>query len=184
MGLEREIKPLGSATVHIRNWKTEADECWATKRLSGHLNAILKIRLLETSARLTLDARGWLETRGSSIPVAITLNMVRPDNQPLPSLVMESGWSESLSRLREDMNLWLIGGQGQVKATIILNSQRITITNTVRGGVELSYISSSTIGRSVYDNVPLSLTTTIHLLPVLLESILLAQVRRQLLLEV
>jgi hypothetical protein len=61
----------------------------------------------------------------------------RPDNQPLPSLVIESGWSESLIRLQDDMDLWLVGGQGQVKATIILNWRLDTNTNTVRGGVQL-----------------------------------------------
>ena len=63
--------------------------------------------------------------------------LVRPDNQLLPSLVIESGWSESLSRLRQDMNLWLVGGQGQVRATIILKWQLVTNTNTVQGDVEL-----------------------------------------------
>lgn len=63
--------------------------------------------------------------------------LVHPDNQLLPSLVMESGWSESLSRLRQDVNLWLVGGQGQVRATIIFKWQLVTNTNTVRGDVEL-----------------------------------------------
>ncbi|KAL4914148.1 hypothetical protein BDW62DRAFT_204870 [Aspergillus aurantiobrunneus] len=63
--------------------------------------------------------------------------LVRLDNQPLPSLVIESGWSEPLSRFRDDMDLWLVGGQGQVKATIIFNWQRVGDTNTVRGAVEL-----------------------------------------------
>lgn len=63
--------------------------------------------------------------------------LVRPDNRPLPSLVMESGWSESLSRFWDDMNLWLIGSQGHVKATIILNWQLVANINTVRGHVEL-----------------------------------------------
>ncbi|GAD91943.1 conserved hypothetical protein [Paecilomyces variotii No. 5] len=62
---------------------------------------------------------------------------IRPDNQRLPSLVMESGWSESLSWREDDMNIWLVGGQGQVKATIILNWQRVTNTDTVRGSVYL-----------------------------------------------
>ncbi|KAJ9195159.1 hypothetical protein DTO164E3_6920 [Paecilomyces variotii] len=63
--------------------------------------------------------------------------LLRPDARPMPSLVMESGWSESLPRLQNNMNLWLIGSQGQVKATIILNGKLVANTNTVRGGVEL-----------------------------------------------
>lgn len=47
--------------------------------------------------------------------------------------MVESGWSQSFPRLEEDINLWLVGGQGQVKATIILNWQRVRNTNTVRG---------------------------------------------------
>jgi len=35
------------------------------------------------------------------------------------------------------MNLWLVGGQGEVKATVILNWQLVTNTNRVRGDLEL-----------------------------------------------
>ncbi|GAD93919.1 hypothetical protein AOR_1_330174 [Paecilomyces variotii No. 5] len=63
--------------------------------------------------------------------------LIQPNGQPFPSVVIESGWSESLSRLQDDMNLWLVGGQGQVKATIILNWQRVGNTDMVRGSVYL-----------------------------------------------
>lgn len=49
---------------------------------------------------------------------------------------MESGWSESLPRLLDDMNLWLVGGGGAVKAIIILKWQTITNTNRVRAIAE------------------------------------------------
>jgi hypothetical protein len=62
--------------------------------------------------------------------------MIRPDNQRLPTLVIESGWSESFPRLRNDLNLWLVGGAGAVKATIILKWQTVTGTNRVRGVAE------------------------------------------------
>lgn len=58
---------------------------------------------------------------------------------------MESGWSTTeqssssllLNLLQDDMDLWLIGSQGQVKAAIILNWQLIKNTNKVQGSVEL-----------------------------------------------
>jgi hypothetical protein len=62
---------------------------------------------------------------------------MRPVNQRLPTLVMESGWSESFPRLLGDLNLWLVGGAGAVNATIILQWQIITGTNRVGGMAEL-----------------------------------------------
>ncbi|KAJ9292745.1 hypothetical protein DTO271G3_8444 [Paecilomyces variotii] len=73
--------------------------------------------------------------------------LLRPDARPMPSLVMESGWSESLPRLQDDVNLWLIGSQGKVKATIILNWQRVLNTDTVRGRVELYTLDRNGVPR-------------------------------------
>lgn len=47
--------------------------------------------------------------------------ILRYNSQPLPSFVIESGWSESLPRLRSDMRLWLFGGQPEVQIVIILH---------------------------------------------------------------
>ncbi|KAJ5582588.1 hypothetical protein N7535_001208 [Penicillium sp. DV-2018c] len=63
--------------------------------------------------------------------------LMRPVNQRLPTLVMESGWSESFPRLLGDLNLWLVGGAGAVNAIIILQWQTITGTNRVGGTAEL-----------------------------------------------
>ncbi|QKX53153.1 uncharacterized protein TRUGW13939_00229 [Talaromyces rugulosus] len=63
--------------------------------------------------------------------------LIQPDNQHLPSVIIESGWSESVPRLRDDMNLWLVGGGGKVRAAIILSWQRLSNTNQVRGNLEL-----------------------------------------------
>ena len=38
----------------------------------------------------------------------------------LPTLVVESGWSESRAHLREDRNLWLIGGAGSVQVVLVM----------------------------------------------------------------
>jgi hypothetical protein len=51
--------------------------------------------------------------------------------------VIESGWSESLQRLRDDVNLWLVGGNGAVKATIILIWEQVPNTLQVKGVAEL-----------------------------------------------
>jgi hypothetical protein len=63
--------------------------------------------------------------------------LVQPDNERLPSVVIESGWSESMPRLHDDVNLWLVGGGGKVRAVIILRWQRVSNTNQVRGNLEL-----------------------------------------------
>lgn len=65
--------------------------------------------------------------------------LIRPDNQPLPSIVIESGWSESYTRLMDDVSLWLVGGNGAVNAVLLLNWQTVESTNTVRGVVEVYY---------------------------------------------
>lgn len=51
--------------------------------------------------------------------------LVRPDTLYLPSFVIESGWSECWNRLMDDMNLWLLGGQGKVSAVLILKWEKI-----------------------------------------------------------
>lgn len=42
------------------------------------------------------------------------------DSQPLPTLAIESGWSEYLHRLHDDMRLWLIGGNPDVQVVFVL----------------------------------------------------------------
>ncbi|KAJ9191511.1 hypothetical protein DTO164E3_6896 [Paecilomyces variotii] len=79
--------------------------------------------------------------------------LLRVDGRRLPSLVVESGWSESFPRLEEDMNLWLVGGQGQVKATIILNWRRVRNTDTVRGNVLLYTLDRNNMPRLQQDIV-------------------------------
>jgi hypothetical protein len=40
--------------------------------------------------------------------------------QHMPTIVLMSAWSESRPQLLEDMKLWLVGGNGDVRAVIIL----------------------------------------------------------------
>ncbi|KAL4786553.1 hypothetical protein BJX76DRAFT_355098 [Aspergillus varians] len=62
--------------------------------------------------------------------------LLYPDNRSLPTLVIESGWGESLPRLGDDMNLWLVGGGGAVEVTIILN-WRLNIAGRVKGDLQV-----------------------------------------------
>ncbi|KAL2822134.1 hypothetical protein BDW59DRAFT_149683 [Aspergillus cavernicola] len=77
MQLQNEIDSLGSSNIQIRNWKEEADECWALSTQNAPLTTILEIGLFESSQRLALDARGWLETSGTSVQMAFTLYICR-----------------------------------------------------------------------------------------------------------
>ncbi|KUL87070.1 hypothetical protein ZTR_05718 [Talaromyces verruculosus] len=60
---------------------------------------------------------------------------MRVGNLPLPTLVIESGWSESLDRLREEARLWLAGGNAT--AVIVICWRSIANTDQVEGEVEL-----------------------------------------------
>lgn len=63
--------------------------------------------------------------------------MVTPNTFDLPSFVIEAGWTESWDRLMDDMNLWLVGGQGKVSTVVILKWERIGQSTRVRGVAEL-----------------------------------------------
>ena len=62
---------------------------------------------------------------------------IRADTTRLPSLFIESGWSESKTEFLNDTNLWLVGGAGAVEFVPILQWTRIGKTNCVSGDVEL-----------------------------------------------
>lgn len=70
---------------------------------------------------------------------------IRPANERLPSLVVESGWTESLPRTRDDVRLWLVGGNASVKVTIILMWHRIGNSNAVGGNAELYMLDANGI---------------------------------------
>lgn len=60
---------------------------------------------------------------------------MRVGNRPLPTLVIESGWSESLGRLREEARLWLVGGNAT--AVIVICWRSVANTDQVEGEVKL-----------------------------------------------
>ncbi|GIK07272.1 hypothetical protein Aspvir_002930 [Aspergillus viridinutans] len=65
----------------------------------------------------------------------------------MPRIVVESGWSESLYELRENARQWLVGGNGAVKAAIIIKWTPNRATRQVRGLVELYTLDRSGMPR-------------------------------------
>ena len=49
-----------------------------------------------------------------------------PQNQIIPTVVVEAGWSESIPKLHQDMNLWLRGGAGFVQVVLLFKWTKIT----------------------------------------------------------
>ena len=45
---------------------------------------------------------------------------IRPVGMALPTIVLESGWSESRAQLYRDRDLWLHGGAGLVQLVIVI----------------------------------------------------------------
>lgn len=62
---------------------------------------------------------------------------LRVNSDRLPGLAMESGWPESWQSLSDDMNLLLVGGDGDIGAVVLLKWQILSGTRYVRGFVEL-----------------------------------------------
>ena len=57
-----------------------------------------------------------------------------PTGQDLPTVVVESGWTESLHR---DMSLWLKGGAGAVRIVLLFKWSKKLAGNRVKGYVEV-----------------------------------------------
>lgn len=45
---------------------------------------------------------------------------VTPKSATFPTLVVESGWSESFPRLRRDKDLWIHGGGGKIQLVLLI----------------------------------------------------------------
>lgn len=56
-------------------------------------------------------------------------------NQHVPNLIIESGWSELLNRLREKARLWLVGGDATTVIAICWRS--VAKADEVKGKVKL-----------------------------------------------
>lgn len=84
MGLEDDVDSLGSTTVTIGSWKREADCCWAPASQTTELSFVVEVGLSNSARQLALDARGWLETRTSSVKLVVTIDI----NRTNPEVIM------------------------------------------------------------------------------------------------
>ncbi|KAJ5436213.1 hypothetical protein N7445_007098 [Penicillium cf. griseofulvum] len=159
-----DIKPSwGQQVVDLIN---ETDDGCSTRKTYDSLMKVLRIKVMPTEvhdccqdwwrlSEIRLRENGDLtgdEQAQVKIRVGTTLQFVggpyrssrkepdlfvRSSRDRLPSFVMESGWSESWSELLDDMNLLLVGGDGDIRAVAILKWDLNRQTSVVRGFVEL-----------------------------------------------
>ncbi|OJD17990.1 hypothetical protein AJ78_01947 [Emergomyces pasteurianus Ep9510] len=59
-----------------------------------------------------------------------------PDMLPLPTIVVESGWTESYTRLNDDKDLWLIGGRPHVQLVFLIKWAEL-LGGRVKGDIEI-----------------------------------------------
>ncbi|QKX59431.1 uncharacterized protein TRUGW13939_06565 [Talaromyces rugulosus] len=76
----------------------------------------------------------------------------RPTILPTPTIVVESGWSETREKLHEDMRVWLIGGRPHVQMVIIVKWTR-TSDERVTGDVEVFERDENDQPRSVQKEI-------------------------------
>ncbi|KAF4172476.1 hypothetical protein CNMCM8694_001709 [Aspergillus lentulus] len=120
---------------------------WPTSILHAHQPWITNAkRYWLSSGRITINE---FETLENVVGTTVTFNqgpyrgsrkepdgMIVPVGLIMPTVVLETGWSESRNQLRGDMNLWLVGGNGAVKAVLILTWSKVGTTDTVTGDAE------------------------------------------------
>ncbi|OJD11519.1 hypothetical protein AJ78_07733 [Emergomyces pasteurianus Ep9510] len=61
---------------------------------------------------------------------------ILPDAQPLPTVVFETGWSESWPRLDHDKDLWLLGGAPTVQLVFLIKWSK-SDGNRVKGEIQV-----------------------------------------------
>jgi hypothetical protein len=77
MDLDDELDALGSTTVRFGSFSKEADGCWGPALQSTKPTLVLEIGLSESSRQLAIDARGWLELRGSAAQLVVIIKINR-----------------------------------------------------------------------------------------------------------
>jgi hypothetical protein len=78
MGLDTELDLLGTTSIHYGSFSKRADACLGLVGSDPiHLTTILEVGLSESSPKLTLDAQGWLLSNGSTVQIAITIEISR-----------------------------------------------------------------------------------------------------------
>jgi hypothetical protein len=53
---------------------------------------------------------------------------IRPRKVDWPTIVLESGWFESLTKLRQDARLWLENSRGDIKTVLLFSISRTART--------------------------------------------------------
>ena len=83
MDLDDELDTVGSAIIRFESFSKEADGSWAPVLQSPKPTLVLEIGLSEISRQLAIDSQGWLESRGSTVQLAIIIKI----NQDDPEIV-------------------------------------------------------------------------------------------------
>ncbi|PYH89151.1 hypothetical protein BO71DRAFT_403284 [Aspergillus ellipticus CBS 707.79] len=79
MGVFDELIPRASLLTVLGNWAKEPDACWAPES-TDDLTVVLEVGASESAPRLAIDARGWLETPGTTVRTCITIDLSRENN--------------------------------------------------------------------------------------------------------
>ncbi|CAP79912.1 Pc12g02850 [Penicillium rubens Wisconsin 54-1255] len=159
-----DINPSwGEQIVDLIN---ETDDGYSTRKTYDSLTKVLRIKVMPTELHdccqswwrlseinlrrigdLTDDEQAQLDVLvGATLPFVggpYRSSRKEPDlfvrsiYDRLPSFVIETGWSESWGALMDDMNLLLVGGNGDIRAVAIIKWKLNRRTRVVSGFVEL-----------------------------------------------
>ncbi|KAE8345754.1 hypothetical protein BDV24DRAFT_159088 [Aspergillus arachidicola] len=74
LNVEEDVNPTGAYTSTFGDWAKEPDSSW-NFAMTNERRVVLEVGSSETAARLKGDARGWLESTGSSVVACVTINI-------------------------------------------------------------------------------------------------------------
>lgn len=80
VGVSEEVVETGSTTRLTTEWKKESDRSWEPLNFPQEgFNPIftIEVGLPESASKLTLDARGWLESKKSETRLVLTVEVLR-----------------------------------------------------------------------------------------------------------
>ncbi|OCK91089.1 uncharacterized protein K441DRAFT_616927 [Cenococcum geophilum 1.58] len=116
-------------TLHINimpNFIHDCHQPWLSEEkvrmiLSGFITAA-ESRLLEIYSGTTITNFGPPYISSSKQPDQAII----PQNEDIPTVVVEAGWTESVPKLHQDTSLWLKGGAGFVQVVLLIKWTKIT----------------------------------------------------------
>lgn len=79
MRVKHECLIQSSPETHLGNWTKEPDTSWGPKA-TGNLQFVLEVGVSESAQRLAIDARGWLETPGTTVRTVVTISLGNYDD--------------------------------------------------------------------------------------------------------